>query len=321
MLKRKGPGKKTYEDSLLRASIIENKKTSHLAHVTETNTTEFDPITGKKILHTKTVDSQHNITEHTQTKHSIEQLIAKRCEQLSDLDQMLDHEAKTKSEFFTPFVNQVTQTLRLLEQCRQQLKLSYDETSDHCLWRDSTVVSMFLFGKPEMVIEDLHGFWTYLMEESSELLTSCVLASLWSWSEMVQFGLKLKNNCCISPRMISHYIFGCLLREHIPNLKKLMRHEIIEHCSDSISFPQFQELHVPAAFSEEDPVLAMFRYDFRVQMPPIPHLPYDSPSCSGVVGIGMDGPLARLISKSYPELSELILNTFKQRSLRLQYYA
>ncbi len=274
----------------------------------ETHVTNFDPITGKKLMHTKEIHCQAQMSEEHRRREAIAIEIKERQEAFVTLCAQTPLECQIKSNIFGCYLDDIHSAMLDFEKARNKLGLEWEEGG---ILNDAHIASVFLFDRSSDKLEGFHGH-------------NCILACLWTWQEMVDFGKRpnfAKRHTdgqheqvfMVEPRMISWYIFGCLLVEHVPLLKQHMRPEIVEH-SQSTNFPRFVRLDIPEV--EEHPVAAIFQYSFSLQTPPLLHVPTESTETArhdSTTAVNCDGPLAMLFYNI--QIKEGIISQMRHRSL------
>ncbi len=205
----------------------------------------FDPKTGKKI--SKEIESITKSTRCTTKKEEWEKIRQERIEALQLFEQMSLTTAKNKSTVFGIYANFFREALIALERLRLKLGLSY--TSDDprtSVWFNVDIVQLFVFGVRSPIYENNKD-----VPESFQYLTCC-----WSWMELVAWSTnpmlcaRIAQDYFIEPtdrkflirsEMIAKHTIGCLLYEHIPKLKQVMRNFVVPFITSS-DFPIFTEL-------------------------------------------------------------------------------
>lgn len=261
--------------------------------------TFFDPTTGKKVRQVKVSKKQANkVTLLSEQWQILQKARIDKLQEMLKQDHIVH---RANSDFFLTYQSDVTNTLCLFERCRVKLKLDYDEKSPRSVWSDPHMASWFLFG----LSSDKLG------EVPENLALTPHLSCLWTWAEMLEFGKKprfvehylrqrpdvpkAESLFLVTPIMMSFYLLGCLLHQHIPELAELIRKPILDHMH-SENFPRFHKLHIPV--NDELPTCAVFQYTFTLQCPRL-EIPetlgeYCSPDDKAILSV--DGSLALLFA-------------------------
>ncbi len=308
IFQNKMSSKQKYEQILmLREEDIKKRKSSN---VTEIHTTQFDPVSGKKILHTKEITRQAEATEEHKKREAIQIEIRERQDAFKSLKQMSIMEAKTQSTMFDCYLEDVEKAILSFEKARTKLGLVYEPHAPNIVWGNSHMASVFLFDYPSSKLPGVDGH-------------GCILSCLWDFDDMVGFGNQpnmteqssgTKKIFMVEPRMVSWYIFGLLLVDHVPLLKQRMRPSIIAS-RESDNFPQFARLRIPEI--DDQPVSAIFRYSFFLQdnlTHPLPSETALTARTDYETSINCDGPLVMLFGNE--QIKQSIISRMQQESLR-----
>jgi len=309
------------ERQRLRLSAHNNSQSS--LNRVENIVVQYNSETGLPITSTTQISHQ----EHTSNQRTVDlvwiQERTKRERAIEQLDQVPEEDAKIKSQGFSWYLRQLCPILNLFErEAKNWGKWGNADANgtiqiDDTLWTNQSFVACYLFG-----LESEQMFEQIPVPKDDEVEDDIPrdipwLACLWTMEEMLQWchnpGFvefyvthvsnsfephKIEGSLfMINSKMMAGYVTGQLLCSYIPELRSLMRKEVLaEH--EKRYFPTYERFYI----AEEVPPTFELSYDFH-KVPckkPIPihcanHC-YVSGSCFFLSVHGIcDGLLIRLI--------------------------
>lgn len=296
---------------IVRTEEVKKRKSSSSV---ETHKTDFDPVTGKKVSQTKEISRHAEVTEEAKRQEAILIEIRERQSAFNTLREMTPLQAQNQSNLFSCYIEDVEMAMLSFEKARKKLGLEWNGpvSFQSSVWTDPDMALVFLFNRPSKKLPEFDGHGS-------------ILACLWTFEEMNCFGLcknlsnQVTNNQCdsifmVDSKIISWYVFGCLLVDHVPILKLRMRQSILNH-RDSFNFPHFVRIEIP--LSDDQPVSVILKYSFSLQHPPLQEMPsatIDSAQADGETIINCDGPLVMLFSQV--QIKEAILSHMQHRATK-----